>query len=181
VFILSLWLWYNKLCINEKLSRNIAKLHTLVCICTLRQTTPPGFKLSCESLADRLLPARGGPISTRLSLHNTQLAQSLAAFAPKYPVSHLLVPGCISSWSFSPSSSSSSSLTSENNVIHILQIIRRWDILLLYSSILHQANFTTHQLKKHFPVELSGLPVKFLFYPCKKSMIMKMRKISRAI
>lgn len=118
------------------------------------------------SARDGLLPAGGGPISTWLSLHNTQLAPSLSALAPNILslTSHCqtaslrtLVPS-LSLWDSLPP-------TSENNIIHILEIIRSKDILLLYSSILHQVNFTTHQLIEHFPVELSSLPVNvFIFY-----------------
>lgn len=129
------------------------------------------------SARDGLLPAGEGPISTQLSLCNTQLALSLAALVPNIlsltshcQATSLLALSLYHCLGLLPWQSS------ENNIIHTLQIIRAWDILLLCSSILHQANFTTHQLKTHFPVELSSLSVNFFFYLCNESMIMKMSK-----
>lgn len=117
------------------------------------------------SARDGLLPAGGGPISTRLSLCNTQLALSLAALVPNILS---LTSHCQATSPLALSLPRYHRLTllpwqsSENNIIHTLQIIRARDILLLCSSILHQANFTTHQLKTHFPLELGSLSVNFL-------------------
>lgn len=120
------------------------------------------------SARDGLLPAGGGPISTRLSFRNTQLAPSLAALAPNILS---LTSHCQATSLLAPSLSHRLApfawQSSENNIIHTLQIIRPWDILLLCSSILHQANFTTHQLKTHFTLELSSHPVNFTIFAMK--------------
>ena len=86
--------------------------------------------------------------------------------------------------SFSLSLSDSSSLTTENNIIHILQIIRAWDFLLLYSSIRIKLIFVIDVSWKHiFLLEPSSVPVSSELFFCflkRESMIMEMREVGRA-